>query len=96
MTENIKAGEAPGPYLDEHPCFPSEFNALYQTGEQTGQLDANLATLSQQFQERANRRLAMVSFLYPKLLFLIIAICAGYKILVFYSGQIDQYMRIIE
>ena len=96
LTEKIKAGEAPGPYLNEHPCFPSEFNALYQTGEQTGQLDANLATLSQQFQERANRRLAMVSFLYPKLLFLIIAIFAGYKILVFYSGQLDQYMRIIE
>lgn len=96
LTEKIKAGEAPGPYLIEHPCFPSEFNALYQTGEQTGQLDANLATLTQQFQEKANRRLAMVSFLYPKLLFLIIAIFAGYKILVFYSGQLDQIMRILE
>ena len=96
LTEKIKAGEAPGQYLIEHPCFPSEFNALYQTGEHTGQLDANLATLSQQFQEKANRRLAMVSFIYPKLLFLLIAIFAGYKILVFYSGQLDQYMRILE
>ena len=62
LTEKIKAGEAPGPYLNEHPCFPSAFNAPYQTGEQTGKLDATLPTLSLLSQATANGRLAMVTF----------------------------------
>ena len=84
ITERIRAGEPPGRHLIDHGCFPSDFISLYQTGEQTGRLDANLAVLARQYQESANRKMAMASFLYPKLIFLVIAAVVAVKVMSFY------------
>ena len=92
----VRQGLAPGDYLVQHKCLPADFRSLYQTGEQTGQLEANLGTLARNFQEQANRSLASASFWYPKLMFLVLAIYAGLKILGFFREYLDQVMQIIE
>jgi len=97
LSKKIKAGQPPGPYLKSAERFPDSFVNLYQTGEKTGQLDANLAILGNQFQQTANERLDKVSFWYPKLLFLVLAIYAGYMIITFYKqAAIDPLLKIME
>ena len=96
MTEKIKAGQAPGKYISDYSVFPSDFAALYTTGEQTGQLDANLALLNRQYQGNATKSLAQASFWYPKLIFLVLAFYAGYKIIAFYSQYLGGIMKMLE
>lgn len=96
MSEKIKKGEAPGKYLSMFSVFPSEFTSLYTTGEQTGQLDKNLLLLTRQYQETANKKLAVASFWYPKLIFVILAFYVGYQILGFYSQYLGGILDMIE
>ncbi len=96
MTETIKLGKAPGDHLVAHGVFPSDFIALYKTGEQTGQLDANLAHLHHQYRGKATKSLALSSFWYPKLLFLILAFYAAYKAIEFYSNYLGGILEMLE
>ena len=90
-TEIIRMGKAPGDHLVTFGVFPSDFIALYKTGEQTGQLDANLATLHLQYRGQATRSIALSSFWYPKLIFLILALYATYKIIEFFRGYLEIF-----
>ena len=91
VSQEIKNGKPPGSILETSRIFPFEFISLYKNGEETGQLDTVLATLTHQFQEKANRRLAVVSFWYPKLLFLLLAIFIAIKVVGYYA----QYFKFI-
>ncbi len=96
ITQEIKKGKLPGAALETSNVFPRDFIALYQGGEQTGKLDANLGRIARQYQDKANKQLAMVSFWYPKLLFLILAIFIAYKVIGYYSQYFEFINSIIE
>ncbi len=96
ITRQIKSGQPPGNYLSQHNVFPEEFVTLYKTGEQTGRLDANLLLLTKQFQEQAEKSLSVASAWYPKLIFLVIAIYAGIKMMDFYSQYLGGILKMIE
>ena len=91
VTREIKNGRPPGSILESTRVFPRDFISLYQNGEKTGQLDAVLASLARQYQDKANRRLAIVSFWYPKLLFLLLAIFIAIQVVSYYA----QYFKFI-
>lgn len=96
MTAVVEGGAAPGPKLAAWPCFPADFVALYHTGEQTGQLDANLHRLAAQYQDAANRALTLVALIYPSLLFLgVAAAVIGYAVAL-YAGYLDMVMKMVE
>lgn len=86
----IARGEAPGPHVARHTCFPPDFVALYQTGETTGQLEQNLFRLAELNQERANASLKVVSLLYPGLALVGAIILVGYNLITFYSGYLNM------
>jgi type II secretory pathway component PulF len=90
MGPVIDQGAAPGPRLHTFPCFPPDFAALYRSGEQTGQLDANLHRLSTQYQDSANRSLGLATLIYPSLLFLVVAGAVVYHAVKLYSGYLNM------
>ncbi len=96
ITQQIKAGQPPGNFIGQYKIFPEEFVTLYKTGEQTGQLDINLHLLTRQFQEKADQSLSVASAWYPKLIFFIIAIYAGIKMMGFYSQYLGGILKMIE
>lgn len=83
MLSRIEQGLAPGAYLRDTRAFPEEFVARYQTGEETGSLEASLLGLAADYQERANGRLAFASMLYPGLLFAAVAAMIAYLVIGF-------------
>lgn len=92
VSEIIAHGQRPGPELARHRCFPPDFVALYQSGEQTGQLDANLLRLASDHQEHAQRALTLSAIVYPGILLLIVAGAVVYHVIAFYAG----YLKMIE
>jgi general secretion pathway protein F/type IV pilus assembly protein PilC len=86
----IARGEAPGPHIARHACFPPDFVSLYQTGETTAQLEQNLFRLAELNQERANTSLKVVSLLYPGLALVGVIILVGYNLISFYSGYLNM------
>lgn len=90
METKISLGEAPGRSLATWACFPPDFVALYQTGEMTGQLEANLSRLTAQNQDAANDALKRASFIYPAALFLVVAGGVVYFVVTFYAGYLKM------
>jgi type II secretory pathway component PulF len=90
MEAKINVGEAPGRSLATWACFPPDFVALYQTGEMTGQLEANLSRLTAQNQDAANDALKRASFIYPAALFLVVAGGVVYFVITFYAGYLKM------
>jgi general secretion pathway protein F/type IV pilus assembly protein PilC len=88
----IAHGEAPGAQLSRFSCFPSDFCALYRTGESAGQLEQNLLMLAAHHQERADRALKLASLVYPGLLLGLTLAFVAYHVIRFYAG----YFRMIE
>jgi general secretion pathway protein F/type IV pilus assembly protein PilC len=90
MESVVERGAPPGAQLAAWDCFPPAFVALYQTGESTGQLEANLHRLTAQHQEAANRSLALVTLLYPGLMFLGVAGMVVYYVVSIYAGYLKM------
>ncbi len=90
ISAAARAGEEPGAALDREKPFPEDFVSLYLTGEKTGRLDENLAHLAEIYTDRAAGSLRAASLLYPKLLFIAVALWVAYTVLLFYAGYFDQ------
>jgi general secretion pathway protein F/type IV pilus assembly protein PilC len=90
MEAVVARGAPPGPQLAAWACFPPAFVALYQTGESTGQLEANLHRLTAQHQDAANRALTIVTLLYPSLMFLAVAGMVVYYVITIYAGYLKM------
>ncbi len=93
MAAVVERGQAPGTQLASWPCFPPEFAAQYRTGETTGQLDANLFRLTAQYQDVASRALTVATFLYPTLMFLMVAAGVGYFVIRLYAGYLNMITK---
>ncbi len=96
MTAVVASRTAPGAHLPAWPCFPADFVALYQSGEATGQLEANLHRLAAQYQESAGRALTVVTLLYPALLFVLVAVTVAYQAIKIYSGYLNMLGKLGE
>ncbi len=96
MAGVVHRGMQPGKRLGQWPGFPVEFVAQYQTGENTGQLDATLIRMSEQYQDAANRALTLTTILYPALLFLVVAGAVVYAVITMYAGYLKMLTKLAE
>jgi type II secretory pathway component PulF len=96
MEHMVEQGRAPGTVLDATPGFPPDFDALYRTGESTGQLEGNLLKLATQYQEAANRALGVATVIYPMLMFLIVAAGIAYFVISIYAGYLNALGKLAE
>lgn len=92
----VARGEQPGRRLATWPCFPPDFVAAYCTGETTGQLDVTLLRLSGQYQDVANRSLALATMIYPALMFLVVAGAVATSVFMLYAGYLKMVMKLAQ
>lgn len=90
VARGAAGGHSPGALLVAEKGFPAEFASFYNAGEETGRLAENLEVLRKRFDDAARTRLALVSILYPMILFLVVAGSLGFAILRFYAGYFDM------
>lgn len=90
------AGRPPGARLPLEPDFPTQFAALYVTGERTGKLDEQLAWIARQCGERAEGKLKLVSLWYPQLALLAVGGWVLVKVVMTYGRHLDDMLKIME
>ncbi len=76
--------------------FPEMFKNLYHSGEVSGKLDENLKRLHQYYQEEGTRKIHAVAQWVPRIIYLIIALFIGYRIISFYAGYFGELNRVMD
>lgn len=92
----IKAGNPAGEAMPEKGGFPRELRQLYKVGERTGALDENIERGAELYSSQARKKLTIATFVYPQILFGIIALFVAVKVILFYKGYFDGILKILE
>lgn len=91
----VLAGQTPAEALSASGVFPDLFENQYHSGEVSGKLDENLKRLRQYYQEEGTRKIHAVAQWVPRIIYLIIALFIGYKIVSFYAGYFGELNRVM-
>lgn len=92
LQKQLSEGNPLGPAMTGEPAFPKTFARSYATGEAAGTLDTDLANWSRLFQNDAEAGLKSLSATLPKILYFLMLIYVGWKIVGFYAS----YSELIE
>jgi type IV pilus assembly protein PilC len=92
----IRNGAQVGPLLAASGAFPEPVTRAILVGEQVGQLDQELARLSQDYQEKGVARLETLTEWIPRILFVCILLYIGYRIITFMLGYFQTLNKIME
>lgn len=95
ISNQARLGIPPGEQIGVGAILPEDFVSLYQTGEQSGQLDENLHHLWMLYSDRAAGNLRSASFWYPKFLIIAVAIGIGYIVVRAYAAHFETYMELL-
>jgi type IV pilus assembly protein PilC len=87
---DLLGGQTPADAVNDCAWFPEMFANLYHTGEVSGTLDESLRNLQRYYQEEGTRKLHAVAQWTPRLIYLIVALLIGYKVVQFWSGYFKQ------
>ncbi len=82
----LQSGETPGEILTGGSGFPDLFANLYHTGEVSGQLDETLRRLHNHYQEEGSRKLRLLAKWFPILIYLVVLVTIGVRIINFWTG----------
>jgi general secretion pathway protein F/type IV pilus assembly protein PilC len=85
----LQRGMPPSQLLERVKPIPTDFLALYQTGERTGQLDVTLERLSQHYEAEARDGLKWATSWYPKILFFVISLAIGAAVSKVFAGYLE-------
>ncbi len=95
IVPQIEMGNEIGPLLEKEAIFPAEFAHSMATAEHVGALDKETGRWAQWFQEEGSRAAASAAEWFPRLLFVLIAAFAGWKIISFYLGYFSQIQSLM-
>ncbi|MSU57477.1 MAG: hypothetical protein EXS35_04735 [Pedosphaera sp.] len=82
----LVSGATPAEMVVASGMFPEMFEHLYMTGEQTGKLDESLGQLQRYYQEEGTRKMHAAAQWFPRLIYLLVALAIGYKVIQFWMG----------
>lgn len=95
LSDRARLGYPPGDEIASARGLPEDFVSLYQTGEQTGQLEDNLHHLWRLYDERAGENLRAATFWYPMLLLMAVAVFVGYIVITAYASYLEGLMDVM-
>src|SRR5208282_1832185 len=90
----VVAGQMPSEAVRLCPLFPETFANLYASGEISGKLDDSLRHLNRLYNEDGSRKLNAFATWTPRLVYMLVALFIGYKIVQFYTGYFNQISTI--
>jgi type IV pilus assembly protein PilC len=86
----VTAGETPAEIVNSSRRFPEVFASQYSSGEVSGTLDQTLRRLHQYYQEEGSRKLHAVAQWSPRIIYFLVAIMIGWRVVAFWSGYFKQ------
>ncbi len=86
LEQVAKEGNSLGPAFVAADAFPKAFARSYMTGEEAGTLDKDLARWSKVFQDNSESAARTMAVMVPKLLYLMIMLFVGWKIVSFFNS----------
>ena len=86
----VEAGQTPAEVVLTSRRFPEVFVTQYASGEISGKLDETLHRLHEYYQEEGTRKLRALAQWMPRLIYLLVAIGIGYKIIQFWSSYFQN------
>jgi len=90
LLVTAEAGSALGPAFARQEAFPSEFARSYETAEEAGGLDDDLARWAKYYQEDAIHRVKVAAAAVPKVFYAIILAFVAWKIISFFMGYYNM------
>lgn len=91
----IDSGVTPGELVNLSNFFPEMFANLYNTGEQSGQLDDTLTRLQVYYQEEGFRKLRLFTRLMNGTIYGLVALMIAYNVIRFYVGHFNSVLNSI-
>jgi general secretion pathway protein F len=93
----LAGGQTPSEAVSAAPRqFPELFANLYHTGEVSGQLDESLDRLRKYYHEEGTRKLHLLARWVPKLIYLCVAGFIAFKIIKYYTAEMNQWNEIMK
>jgi type II secretory pathway component PulF len=86
LVQVAKEGNSLGPAFVAADAFPKAFARSYMTGEEAGTLDKDLARWSKVFQDNSESAARTMSVMVPKVLYFMIMLFVGWKIVGFFNS----------
>lgn len=96
LEATAREGNPLGPVFVAETAFPKAFARTYQTGEQAGTLDKDLARWSRVFRDDSESSAREMATAVPKLLYFIILLFVAWKIIGFFNGYYGDMERMME
>ncbi|MES2476030.1 MAG: type II secretion system F family protein [Verrucomicrobiota bacterium] len=96
IAATARSGNSLGPAFVAEAAFPKAFARSYQTGEEAGTLDKDLARWSRVFREDSESSARDMAAMLPKVLYFIILFFVAWKIVGFYSGYFGDLEKMME
>ena len=87
---SIEAGITPGELVNANRNFPEMFANLYNTGEQSGQLDDALKRLQNYYEEEGFRKLRLFTRIMNGTIYGLVALLVAFSVIRFYVGYFGQ------
>lgn len=92
----LDAGSTPAELVSQSSVFPETFASLYHTGEMSGTLDETLRRLQQYYQEEGYRKMRFVSEWSPRIVYMIVAMAIGARVIIGWSGYFGQLNQLMQ
>lgn len=96
LENTVAEGNPLGPQFVAESAFPKAFARTYSTGEVAGTLDTDLMNWSKHFQNEAEAGARTLATVIPKILYLLILLYAGWKIVGFFNGYYEGLLKELE
>lgn len=84
---HLARGKTPSELVQDSKVFPEMFANLYRSGEISGKLDETLRRLHAHYQEEATYKFHLIAQWLPRMVYLLVVIVIGYKIVQFWAGM---------
>jgi type II secretory pathway component PulF len=93
---DVRSGEPVSTALTATRAFPERFLRAFMVGEESGRLDQELRSLSEEYRIGGLRKLESLSAWLPRLIFNAVAVMVGWKVISFYIGYLDTVRQILK
>jgi type IV pilus assembly protein PilC len=92
---DVRSGEPVSTALTATRVFPERFLRAFMIGEESGRLDQELRSLSDEYRVGGLRKLEALSEWVPRMIFIAVAVMVGWKVFSFYAGYLESVQQII-
>ncbi len=93
LPKHVGSGKGLSAGLEQAGCLPGTLREMIAVGEQSGRLSEMLEKTANYFEQEASNRVSMTMKILPALLFLLVAMYVGYKIVGYWQNTFTTLLK---